>query len=90
MVIPFAAERLPIHNDPHGYFRFMREALAGLFGTRMGFSVLRTDSEFPARVVSAREPGTSRGTAFLNIRLIGEKIAATPGEYIYEMDANAR
>lgn len=36
-------QSFPLHAHPYDYFRFSREALAGLFGTQMGFRVLATD-----------------------------------------------
>jgi SAM-dependent methyltransferase len=77
----------PFHSYPYDYFRFSREALAGLFGTKMGFRVFATDYEFPARVLSPRVPGIASGPAFLNVRLYGEKISETPQTYCYEYDA---
>ena len=76
----------PLHNYPHDYFRFSREALKGLFGTKMGFNVISTDYEFPASVCSKRVTSLSREAAFLNVRLFGEKTGKTPDEYIYEHD----
>jgi hypothetical protein len=80
-------QSFPIHSYPFDYFRFSREALAGLFGSKMGFQVNATDYEFPARVISRREPAASRCSSFLNVRLFGEKVSDTPENYIYEMDA---
>jgi SAM-dependent methyltransferase len=76
----------PLHAYPYDYFRFSREALAGLFGTEMGFRVNETKYEFPARVYSSQVPGSFRVPAHLNVCLYGEKVATTPEEYIYEFD----
>ncbi len=76
----------PLHAHPYDYFRYSREALAGLFGTRMGFRVLATDYEFPARLYTRREPNLVAAPTYLNVRLFGEKVAYTPREYIYELD----
>ncbi len=76
----------PLHNYPQDYFRFSREALTGLFGTRMGFNIISTDYEFPAKVCSERVTSLSREAAFLNVRLFGEKTGKTPDKYIYEHD----
>ncbi|MBF0201255.1 MAG: methyltransferase domain-containing protein [Desulfamplus sp.] len=73
----------PLHAYPCDYFRFSREALAGLFGTSMGFDVIETDYEFPADIASSRDPSLS-GPAFLNVRLFGKKTGKTPSDYIYE------
>jgi SAM-dependent methyltransferase len=77
----------PLHAYRHDYFRFSREALGGLFGTRMGFKVISTDYEFPARIFSARDQHSHYLPAFLNVRLYGEKTGPTPRDYIYELDA---
>ena len=76
----------PLHAYPYDYFRFSREGLAGLFGQRMGFRVIETDYEFPARVYAPRSPNVRRGAAFLNVRLFGEKVSKTPQNYHYEFD----
>lgn len=79
-------QTFPLHAYPFDYFRFSQEALAGLFGTNMGFRVIATDYEFPARIFSTKESGTKWLMAFLNVRLWGEKTGNTPDEYIYELD----
>ena len=79
-------QSFPLHASPHDYFRFTRESLAGLFGTRMGFRVIATDYEFPVRLYSSRDPQTHKLPAFLNVRLFGEKVGKTPDEYIFEYD----
>lgn len=75
-----------LHSFPYDYFRFSREALAGLFGTQMGFRIVATDYEFPARIHAPVEPGLAVAEAFVNVRLWGEKVGPTPREYIYEFD----
>ena len=42
-------QSFPLHGYPSDYFRFSREALASLFGTTMGFEVVATGYDFPAR-----------------------------------------
>lgn len=79
-------QSFPIHAYPHDYFRFSREALAGLFGTQMGFRVIATDYEFPAKVYSPQELFLAKLPSFLNVRLFGEKISKTPDTYIHEYD----
>lgn len=79
-----------LHSYPFDYFRFSREALAGLFGTKMGFNVLATDYEFPSRIFSQREPNTAVKPAYLNVRLFGTKQQPTPEEYIYEYDTQLK
>ncbi len=76
----------PLHASPYDYFRFSREALAGLFGTQMGVKVLATDYEFPVKLYSPRAPTISEIPSFLNVRLYAEKISPTPHNYIYEYD----
>jgi SAM-dependent methyltransferase len=79
-------QSFPLHAYPYDYFRFSREALAGLFGTQMGFHVRATDYYFPVRLYSPHDPGGKNNPAFLNVRLFGEKIRKTPPTYIYEYD----
>lgn len=79
-------QRFPLHAHPYDYFRFSREALAGLFGTRMGFEVLATDYEFPAEVHALEAPSLRHLPAYLNVRLLGVKRAPTPAAYHYELD----
>lgn len=80
-------QTFPLHGYPHDYFRFSREALAGLFGSQMGFEILATDYEFPAEIHSPRETTLIELPAYLNVRLVGRKHAATPQEYIYELES---
>jgi SAM-dependent methyltransferase len=77
----------PLHAAPHDYFRFSTDALAALFGTRMGFEVLKTDYQFPVRLHARQDREIRYFPAFLNSQLYGVKRAATPLEYIYEYDA---
>lgn len=79
-------QTFPLHSYPYDYFRFSREALAGLFGTEMGFEVIATDYEFPARILTRRERIPPSQPSFLNVRLFGEKRKKTPPEYIFEFD----
>jgi hypothetical protein len=79
-------QAFPLHAYPYDYFRFSREAMAGLFGAGMGFRVIGTAYEFPARIYSRRESASRRLPAHLNVLLYGEKLAATPEEYVYELD----
>lgn len=76
-----------LHSYPYDYFRFSREALAGLFGTTMGFRVIATYYEFPARIYARQEPLVCVRPAFLNVHLYGEKASRTPDDYIFESDA---
>lgn len=80
-------QAFPLHGAPYDYFRFSREALAGLFGTQMGFRVLATDYEFPVKLYSPRAPAVVNRPSFLNVRLYGEKVNSTPPAYIFEYDS---
>ena len=73
----------PIHGVPNDYYRFSRDALAALFGTKMGFDVIATDYEFPVRIFTPETPSALM-KAYMNTRLFGEKLAPTPEEYLYE------
>jgi SAM-dependent methyltransferase len=79
-------QSFPLHGHPHDYFRFSREALAGLFGTQMGFRIRATDYEFPVKLCALRAFGQLRNPAFLNVRLFGEKVSGTPPNYVFECD----
>ena len=79
-------QSFPIHAYPFDYFRFSREALAGLFGTRMGFEVLATNYCFPASIWARETPGGHLHPAYLNTNLFGVKTAATPKAYVYELE----
>jgi hypothetical protein len=78
-------QSFPLHGYPQDYFRFSQEALAGLFGTQMGFELLATNNDFPIRLYSRRVPGLELLPAFLNTTLWGQKLAPTPSEYRYEL-----
>jgi SAM-dependent methyltransferase len=78
-------QSFPLHGYPNDYFRFSQDALASLFGSRMGVEVIATDYDFPARVYSRRMAGTHNMPAYLNTTLLGEKRAPTPDEYRYEL-----
>ena len=80
----------PLHAHPFDYFRYSTEALAGLFGTRMGFRVLATEYQFPARVMTRAVPDLATGEAYLNACLVGVKDSPTPDEYVYEDDVGDR
>ena len=79
-------QSFPLHSAPFDYFRFSREALAGVFGTKMGFEALATDYEFPSRIFSKESAQTRFLPSFLNVRLVGRKTAATPVDFVYEFD----
>jgi hypothetical protein len=79
-------QSFPLHGFPCDYYRFSREALASLFGTKMGFKVIATDYEFPARICSDADPYLGTAPAFVNVRLWGEKTGPTPEDYIFELD----
>src|SRR4051812_9990581 len=80
-------QSFPLHGYPSDYFRFSREALAGLFGTRMGFEVVATGYDFPAQVYARRTPGSERHPAFLNTTLWGRKTGATTEDYRFDLEA---
>ena len=52
----------------------------------MGFNVIATDYEFPVKLVARRDPSAHIHAAYLNVRLLGQKNAKTPQEYVYEFD----
>lgn len=79
-------QTFPLHAYPYDYFRFSREALAGVFGTQMGFEVLATNYEYPAAIWSHEVADSSAHPAFLNVNLVGRKTAATPDQYVFEFD----
>ena len=78
-------QTFPLHAYPYDYFRFSREALKSLFGTKMGFRVAGTRYEIPVSLYSPNLLDRDC-PAYINSLLYGEKVAATPSEYIYEFD----
>jgi hypothetical protein len=78
-------QTFPLHGYPNDYFRFSRDALASLFGTKMGFEVVATNNDFPARIYSARNRTAQLEPAFLNTTLWGEKRGPTPDQYVFEL-----
>ncbi len=81
-------QTFPLHAYPYDYFRFSREAMAGLFEARMGFQVLENDYEYRSRIHSPHAEGVDHGMAFLNVCLFGEKTGPTPDDYIYAFDVS--
>jgi len=78
-------QSFPLHAYPYDYFRFSREALAGLFGTKMGFRVIATGYSLPISLYSPHLLDHD-APAFVNVHVYGEKTDKTPDEYIYEFD----
>jgi SAM-dependent methyltransferase len=79
-------QTFPLHAYPYDYFRFSREALEGLFGTKMGIRVVACDYQFPARIFAREASDLSEHQAYLNVRLFAEKTEKTPADYVYELD----
>ena len=50
-------QSFPLHGYPNDYFRFSQDALASLFGTRMGFEVIATNYDFPRPPLRAQGQG---------------------------------
>ncbi len=80
-------QAFPLHAYPYDYFRFSREALAGLFGTKMGFRVISTAYQAPVSLYSKHALDRDC-PAFILVQLFGEKVSETPSELIYEFDCN--
>lgn len=76
----------PLHAFPYDYFRFSKEALVGVFGTKMGMKEMGSGYQFPVRLYSAEQPETAMHAAYLNTIYYGEKTDTTPAQYIYEFD----
>jgi len=77
----------PLHAAPYDYFRFSTDALEALFGTQMGFAVVKTDYQFPVRLLADQDKELKFMPDYLNTQLFGIKRFSTPAEYIYELDA---
>ena len=75
-----------LHSYPFDYFRFSTEALSGLFGTKNGFTVNKTNYMFRARIFSREILKSFLREGYLNVSLFGEKLDETPEEYIYEWE----
>jgi radical SAM superfamily enzyme YgiQ (UPF0313 family)/SAM-dependent methyltransferase len=80
-------QSFPLHAYPYDYFRFSREALAGLFGTKIGFRVIATGYSIPLSLYSPHLLDRD-APAFANVQLYGEKIGETPNDYVYEFDCS--
>jgi SAM-dependent methyltransferase len=78
-------QSFPLHAHPYDYFRYSTEALAGLFGTKMGFRVTLTGYQFRTRVMPRVDVDIATGEAYLNACLVGVKEAPTPSEFVYEL-----
>jgi len=78
-------QTFPLHAYPQDYYRFSKEALAALFGTKNGFKVIDTWYEFECDVVSHRVPGLIMLPSYLNSNLYGKKLSKTPIDYLYEL-----
>lgn len=78
-------QTFPLHAYPNDYCRFSADALKALFSSAMGFDTITAQHEFPARVVSERDPGTENSPAFLNSYICCIKRKETPKEYQYEL-----
>lgn len=76
------------HSYPYDYFRFTREAMAGLFGTGNGITVHRTSYEYPCRIQSPT--GDGAGNSHLNVTLFGVKTSECPPVYAYDYDTNIK
>ncbi len=63
----------PIHAYPFDYWRFTREAMEVLFCRENGFCQQQSWYDFPAAIVSAREPFAATCQAFLNVNLTAAK-----------------
>lgn len=63
----------PIHAHPFDYWRFTREALESLFSDDLGFTNRWSWYDFPAAIVSARDPVAAGLQAFLNVSLLAER-----------------
>jgi hypothetical protein len=83
----WTVQTFPIHHFACHYFRFSQEALAALFGTQMGFRVLGTNYNWPAKIYAPRVPDCQIHPSFLGVELFGEKIDETPDTYVYEYDS---
>lgn len=81
-------QTFPIHGVPYDYNRFSKEALASLFGSAMGFKVHATCYGSPAAIYSRLDPTSHKVQSFLHVQVFAEKVAETPGEYIYEYDCD--
>ena len=66
--------------------RFSKDAMASLFGTKMGMHVHVVDYASPAAIYSRVDPSGHQAPSFLHVYLYAEKVARTPAEFIYEYD----
>lgn len=78
-------QTFPLHSFPYDYFRFTIDGIQSLFGTKMGFDILKCEYEFPSIIHSEVFEYGFCTESFLNVLLFGEKVSQTPLEYIYEL-----
>ncbi len=62
----------PIHGYLSDYWRFTREALETIF-VDAGCTIIGSDYENPARIVSEADPDTQNCEAFTGVRIVVEK-----------------
>jgi SAM-dependent methyltransferase len=67
----------PIHAYPYDYWRFTREAMETLFAEDVGFIKQKSWYDFPAAIVSTREPLTAAYENFLNVSIYAERAGAS-------------
>jgi hypothetical protein len=66
-------QSFPLHGYPQDFWRFTREAMEVMFTPSMGLHSIQTCYQFPAQVVSVRDPGGKDHPAFLNVCLVAYK-----------------
>jgi SAM-dependent methyltransferase len=66
-------QSFPIHAHPFDYWRFSREGLEILFSAENGFKSQATWYEYPASILSQRDPRALLGQAYLNVNIVAER-----------------
>jgi SAM-dependent methyltransferase len=66
-------QTFPLHAYPWDYWRYTIDSLRLLFQEFGGLTIIDAAYEFPATIVSAQDPRSANGPAFLNVCLIARK-----------------
>lgn len=67
-------QTFPLHAYPYDYWRYTVDSLRHLF-TRPGVEILDAAYQFPANIMSAKEPNAKDFPAYLNVCLVARKKA---------------
>lgn len=64
----------PLHAYPNDYWRFSTDALQSIFGKTVGFEMVHSSYEYPAKILSIHAPDTQNDPSYLNAVYLAEKV----------------